>query len=250
MASPFARKRYYKTYNTVELQNTFYDLPDREYALRLRQEAPKDFIYNMKAWQVITHPPTSPTWRRMKRKPSGNINNYGYLKPTPENLKAWSQVLDFAKALKALFIVIQTPPSFGYSDRNYQNALRFLKIIEKDNILIGWEPRGSWIRYPDKIRDIVCGTGVVHVTDPLRHEPVICERQAYMYFRLHGLGGREVNYRYRYKDSDLETLANKIVQYIDKHDIKEVYVMFNNIYMAEDSIRFRHIAKQYGLSVR
>jgi uncharacterized protein YecE (DUF72 family) len=247
VASPFARSRYFQEYRTVELQNTFYQLPDITYAQRLRREAPESFIFNMKAWQVITHPPTSPTWKRMKTKPPGELRNYGYLQPTRENLDAWSKVVEVADALEAVFIVLQTPPSFGYSENNYNNAKKFFGGIERRGHCIGWEPRGSWRQHRDRVREIVCSTRVVHVVDPLRWEPVLCEWQKRLYFRLHGVGGREVNYRYRYTEDDFK----KLLDIIDKYSnvIEEVYVMFNNIYMADDSKRFREYARKQGYNV-
>jgi uncharacterized protein YecE (DUF72 family) len=59
-----------------------------------------------------------------------------------------------------------------------------------------------------------------------------------MYSRLHGLGGREVNYRYRYSDEDLEKLKEMIFPFIGK---RKIYIMFNNVYMFEDALRFKRI---------
>jgi len=253
---PFARKRYYETYRTVELQNTFYDLPGVDYAEKLRAEAPEDFIFNMKAWQVITHSSRSPTWRRMRHKPPGKLENYGELKPTSENIAAWIKVLEFARAINARTIVLQTPPSFGYSEENAERASTFFKIaLEKMHEIglgsaVAWEPRGTWHEHLEVLRNIVCRHGIIHVVDPLRRSPIICEGQRLLYFRLHGLGGREVNYRYRYTDEDLARLASIVKELLETHSsIREAYVMFNNVYMAQDSVRFREEAKRRGLAV-
>lgn len=240
----------------MELQNTFYDLPGVDYAERLRAEAPRDFIFNMKAWQVITHSNRSPTWRRMRRRPPGNLENYGELKPTSENINAWIKVLEFAKALEARSIVLQTPPSFGYSEENARRAETFLKTATEKiheiglRSVVAWEPRGTWHEHVEELRSIVCRHGVVHVVDPLRRSPVVCEGQQLLYFRLHGLGGREVNYRYRYTDEDLTRLASTVKELLEAHNaVREVYVMFNNVYMARDSVRFREEARRRGLPV-
>ncbi|KSW12344.1 hypothetical protein CF15_06280 [Pyrodictium occultum] len=251
---PFSRKKYYELFSTVELQQTFYDLPERSLAEKWRREAPSSFIFNMKAWQVITHPPTSPTWRRMRRRPQGRLENYGYLRPTPENLEAWRKSVEIAETLRARVMVLQTPPSFGYSGENERNAREFFsRALEAvgDAMLVGWEPRGSWLENYDAIKDIVCGRpGLIHVVDILRRPPVVCEGQELLYFRLHGLGGREVNYRYKYRDEDLARLASILASILEEYDsVREVYVMFNNIYMGEDAQRFREIAAGMGLRV-
>ena len=58
---PYARKKYYEYSKVVELQNTFYELPSLEWGRSARREAPEGFVFTIKAWQVITHPHTSPT---------------------------------------------------------------------------------------------------------------------------------------------------------------------------------------------
>jgi len=247
---PVSRTRYYTLFKTVELQQTFYNLPTLDTASRWRREAPSDFVFNMKAWQVITHPSSSPTWRRLRSLPPGQIENYGFLKPTRENLDAWKKSLEIAKVLRARVIVLQTPPSFKYSEEHVKWVNEFFshagREAKSSEIIIGWEPRGDWKNFPDVLKNVICTHEVIHITDPLRLDPIVCEGQKVLYFRLHGLGGREVNYRYKYTDEDLEKLTSKINKYINAYeDIREIYVMFNNIYMLDDSKRFRDLAAKH-----
>jgi len=238
---PVARKRYFATFKLVEVQQTFYKLPQESTLRKWREEAPTDFEFTIKAWQAITHPPSSPTWRKagIKLEP-GKEDRYGLLKPTPENFEAWEKTVEVAKILGAKIVVVQTPPSFKYSEENLRNAIEFFSKARKENIIIAWEPRGDWHDHPDAIREIVEKTGVVHVVDLLRREPVTVNEDI-MYTRLHGLGGREVNYRYKYTDDDLAKLAKKIISLVEEHNVRQVYVLFNNIYMFEDAKRFREI---------
>ena len=249
VASPFARSRYYNEYRTVELQNTFYDLPSLEYADKLREEAPEDFHWNMKAWQALTHPPTSPTWRRARRRPQGEPSNIGLLRPTRENLEAWKAVREFAERLAARVVVLQTPPSLKPGEEQAKWIDKFFEMIRGDySFAVGWEPRGGWNSEPELLRRLVCRHNIIHIVDPLRWDPVTCNGQRILYFRLHGRGGREVNYRYRYTDEDLEELARRVAGLLEQNNpIERVYVMFNNVYMAEDSRRFRRHARRMGL---
>jgi uncharacterized protein YecE (DUF72 family) len=251
---PFSRKKYFSEYRTVEVQQTFYEPPDKSTLERWRQEAPQDFIYNIKAWQVITHTSRSPTWKKIrKRELHGDLSNYGLLRLTEENKWGWHVTVEAAEALNARVIVVQTPSSFGYSKENAENAKKFFAWALQQTgkkFVIGWEPRGSWHEKALAISDVVCSTGVVHIVDLLRRDPVVCEGQRVLYFRLHGLGGKEVNYRYKYTDEDLEQLASKISELISRYDsVEEVYVMFNNVYMAYDSKRFRELALKKGINV-
>jgi len=141
---------------------------------------------------------------------------------------------------------VQTPPSFGYSEENLRNALEFFRRASAPGKLIAWEPRGTWHEHPDAIRKIVEETGVIHVVDLLRRWPAVVTET--MYTRLHGLVGREVNYRYKYTDGDLEELARRVSRLCDE-GAKTVYVMFNNVYMFDDARRFKDIASRAGLTV-
>ncbi|MCD6340650.1 MAG: DUF72 domain-containing protein [Desulfurococcales archaeon] len=232
-----SRKKYYQEYDVVELQDTFYNPPDETKLRKLRAEAPDDFIFTMKAWQAITHPPSSATWRRCKVKiPKEQWDKYGFLRPTKENFDAWELIAKGAKAINARVVIIQTPPSFGYSEENYRNVIDFFSSITPTDFIIGWEPRGTWKERPDKVREIVeMFRELVHITDPLRVLPATLKEISY--FRLHGIGGKEVNYRYKYTDEDL----TKLKSILNQLESKEAYVMFNNIYMASDAKRFKEI---------
>ncbi len=240
------KRAYFSVFRVVELQETFYKLPRVETARRWREMAPPDFEYAVKAWQVITHPPTSPTWRRAGISvPSELRDRYGYLRPTEENLRAWEEVLSVCRALRAAVCVLQTPPSFGYSPEAEASVEAFFSTVRRDGVRLAWEPRGTWHEHPEAVRRICSSLDVVHVVDVLRRRPAFVGDLCY--FRLHGLGGREVNYRYKYTDEDLARLASVVGEYAKLGC--RVYVLFNNVFMRDDAVRFREIARGAGLEV-
>lgn len=67
-----ARGTYYKQFDVVEVQQTFYDPPPPLALARWRAHAPASFEFTMKAWQVITHFGTSRTYRRLRSPFSDN----------------------------------------------------------------------------------------------------------------------------------------------------------------------------------
>ncbi|MEM1741285.1 MAG: DUF72 domain-containing protein [Desulfurococcaceae archaeon] len=234
---PRSRFKYYSDFHIVELQNTFYELPTIEWCKKLRSEAPVDFEFTIKAWQVITHPSTSPTWRRMRVKPKGSLENYGYLKPTRENIDAFNQVLELAHVFKSRFIILQTPESMIYSDESVKWVSEFFKEIEsitQKRIVVGWEPRGEWSRRESVLEKILREYGILHVTDLFRRKPLYI-LDGLIYTRLHGIGPGEVNYKYKYSVSDFEKLSSILSEF----DFREAYVLFNNIYMYQDALSFR-----------
>ncbi len=238
---PVAKSKYYNLFDCVEIQQTFYQPPPIDTLKKWRKEAPKDFIFTIKAWQALTHRSSSPTWKRIdKKKIKGNIKNYGDLRPTEENFYAWEVTLEAAKALDAKIIVVQTPPSFSCTDENIKNMKDFFSSVKRDGLLIGWEPRGDWLDRPGIIKELVEELNLLHIVDLLKTRPATTS-MGILYTRLHGLGKGYVNYSYKYTDEDLHQLKEIIGELSRNSRIEECYVMFNNKYMLDDALRFKKI---------
>lgn len=234
---PISMKKYFMKFKLVEIQKTFYELPKTETLIKWRENAPEDFEFSVKAWQVLTHPYSSPTWRKMKVKLK-NKENYGFLKPTEENFKAWEKTLEACKVLKAKICVIQTPPSFNYTQENIKNIESFFNSVKRDEVKVAWEPRGSWVNHLSEIKKLCEKLDLIHIVDPLKREPAIIRET--QYFRLHGLHPKkEVNYKYQYSIEDLKKLYHKI-KVLSK--AKEVYVLFNNLSMNIDAEKLLEIS--------
>jgi len=224
------RRDYYRTFPVVEIQQTFYKLPRVTTAERWRAEAPAHFEFTMKAWQLITHEPSSPTYRRLGRPiPAERRGRYGAFRPTDEVLAAWADTRAVATALAARVIVFQCPPTFTPSPEHIGNLRRFFSMIDRGDWLAAWEPRGEWP--PALILDLCRELDLVHVVDPLR-EPA--RHGAIQYYRLHGLTG----YRYMHTDEDLRRLEARCRERLP------TYCLFNNLFMAEDAMRFQRLLQE------
>jgi uncharacterized protein YecE (DUF72 family) len=228
---PVSRKRYFETFSVVELQQTFYQPPEPSTVMRWHKEAPQGFEYTLKAWQLITHEPKSPTYRRLRRAiPESKKKNYGSFKPTDEVLEAWKRTEEVAEMLGTKIIVFQSPASFEPTNENMLNMKRFFSMIKRGRFILAWEPRGNW---SGKDIEALCRElELIHVVDPFIAEPVYGEIK---YYRLHGIGG----YRYKYTRKDmikLKGLADKEVK---------TYFMFNNVYMFEDARLFKSLLEEY-----
>jgi uncharacterized protein YecE (DUF72 family) len=223
-----SRARYFAEFPVVELQDTFYQPPSVELASKWRSAAPEGFRFSMKAWQLITHAASSPTYRRLKEAVAKS-GACGYFRPTDEVRAAWQRTLAIARALDAVAIVFQCPASFRETPANIANLTAFFEGIERDDRLLAWEPRGPW--RAEAVREICAKLDLVHCVDPFQAQPV--HGQA-VYWRLHGIGG----YACRYSDEELERLR-EMVQRQRTAGRDPVYVMFNNTNMLEDARRFR-----------
>jgi uncharacterized protein YecE (DUF72 family) len=193
---------------------------------RWRRQAPLRFEFTLKAWQLITHEGSSPTYRRLRRPLSAEQRaEVGAFRVSPTTLAAWERTLACTRILRATAILLQCPRSFRPSDENAVRMRTFLSTVERpEGVRILWEPRGPW---PEELLRSLCAElGLVHVVDPFVGATVTPEQT---YFRLHGVTGA----RHVYTDDELVRLRAMVP------DSGTAYVMFNNIPRVVDAERFR-----------
>lgn len=207
------------------MQQTFYQPPRPQTLARWKEEAPEGFVFMVKAWQLITHPASSPTYRRLKRALTDDERaGAGSFQDSAAVAEAWAVTRACADALDARAVLFQCPPSFGPTAENVARLLGFFEHAERDGRLFCWEPRGGWPR--DLVRDLCVTLNLWHVVDPFAEETTTPDR---CYYRLHGRGG----WRYAYEDGELEDLAAVLPAGALS------YVFFNNVRMLDDAERFQ-----------
>lgn len=230
-----SRKEYFELFDIVEIQKTFYRIVDEKTLIRWKNEAPKNFYFSIKAFQGITHPTTSPTWNKSnfeKHEINKLKEKVGYLRPTKEVFNFWDISLKEAKTLNAKAIVIQLPRSFRPTKENIQNAINFLSSIDESKIAIAIELRG-WDE--NNKRRLIVKNNITIVGDFLNEIPI--PNKEILYLRLHGkMDNGKINYKHKYTEQELLEIAKKI-----KHN---ALVLFNNIYMKEDTLRFKKLIQR------
>jgi uncharacterized protein YecE (DUF72 family) len=208
-------KRYFESYSLVELNSTFYEYPRLETVEGWREKAPENFEFAVKAHQDISHK--------------------ARMRVDENSLKAFETMKQICKTLKAKILLFQTPGSFRPDKLG--EAEKFFENINREDLTLVWETRGPEWEKPEvveKLRQVLSRLGVVHVTDPFRVLPAYTGQIAY--FRLHGLG--EELYYYQYTDDELRRLGEIAKNF--EAEGKTVYVLFNNLSMFEDGLRFMH----------
>jgi uncharacterized protein YecE (DUF72 family) len=258
------RAKYVQTFSCVEIQHTFYQPPKISTLERWRSEAPPNFEFVLKAWQLITHDARSPTYRRLKRQLSEREKQEaGYFRPTAIVNEAWEVTLACANALRARTILFQCPASFKQTAENIGNLQAFFKsrrrsagadlrvrplgspvegrtrgsaptsFVENAEFNFCWEPRGDW---DAKIVKSLCDDlNLWHVVDPFQAKSLTPRN---CYFRLHGRGG----WRYEYDEGELRELAAMLPKSSTRS--KPTYVFFNNVRMIKDALRFHAIVEE------
>lgn len=216
-------------FSCVEVQQTFYQPPQLTTLERWRSQVPASFEFTLKAWQLITHPAKSPTYRRLSKKISlAEQADAGYFRPTSIVNQAWQQTLACARALRAKTILFQCPASFTQTPEHIANLVNFFSGIERTDLQFCWEPRGAWDR--QVIKGLCEDLQLWHVVDPFANQTMTSDQ---CYFRLHGRQG----WRYQYEPAELADLVELLP------DRKTSYVFFNNIHMTPDALVFKKLVE-------
>ncbi len=233
-----AQPQYFSQFPVIEIQSTFYDPPALKVAARWRTIAPLEFEFCIKAWQLITHAPSSPTYRRLRQPiDAARSGLFGSFQDTDEVWQAWMKTLEVANAVRASIVLFQCPASFRADRRNIQNLSRFFQKIGPQPFRLAWEPRGPWP--DDVVHDLCAQHRLIHCVDPLVSARAPDPASA-PYWRLHGKG----SYSYRYTDEDL-TQLKRLLSLAPTG--QQAYILFNNITMKEDANRFKQSLERSGV---
>jgi uncharacterized protein YecE (DUF72 family) len=216
---------YFQTFDTLEVQQTFYEPPSKLTMDRWREQAPPGFIFTIKAWQLITHRSTSSTYKRLKSQV--NLDEVGAFRVNATTMHGWNVTRDCARILRAKAILFQCPASFKPTGENI-DAMRafFAEIGRMKNVDYLWEPRGAWP--DDVVLDLCRELRLVHAVDPFVRPSLTPEL---LYWRLHGNGTHYASYT----DEELKQLRAWLPR--DANG----YVLFNNIPRVGDAKRFANI---------
>jgi uncharacterized protein YecE (DUF72 family) len=215
---------YVRRFSLVEVQHTFYEPPADAMLARWRAQVPPGFEFTIKAWQVVTHESSSPTYRRLRQPlPESARGQVGGFRTTAPVLQGWQRTLECAGILRATAVLLQCPKSFRPTADNVHRMRTFLTQVDRPGGRLLWEPRGPWP--PALLQELCAELRLVHVVDPMQTETVTPEQT---YYRLHGTTGM----RHVHTDEELRRLRDLV------DGRPSPYVLFNNLPRAGDAERF------------
>ncbi|HAM49970.1 MAG TPA: DUF72 domain-containing protein [Nitrospiraceae bacterium] len=272
-----ARLRYYaETFDTVEIDSTYYAIPNPSNSSLWAERTPEKFIFNVKAYGALTghgvDPRTLPADIR-KTLPQGEVEKkHIYIKDS-SLLKTVAEM--FREALEPLVkggklgvLVFQYPPWFQYSKAGFDFILQGKELM--DGLPVALEFRhGSWLtpEKRDKVLEFLSKNNITYIAadEPqygtlatVPFVPALTSDIAY--FRFHGRNkenwlrkGIETTLRFAYKYSE-EELRGFVpaIEQISKR-AKTTLVMFNNChldYAVRNAIGMRELLTRTGETVR
>lgn len=223
-----AHEETFATFDALEVQKTFYQPPQLSTAQRWRSEAPDSFRFTVKAWQLITHEASSPTYRRLSEDlTDAEKEQVGSFRTNEVTLRGWRTTREIAEALDADGVLFQTPKSFEANATNRERLSRFVSEIDHGELDLYFEPRGeSWTE--EVLEPLLDELDLIHAVDPFIRDPLGSSGPGY--FRLHGRPAYA--YSYEYTDEDLDEL----LEYLPAN--RPGFVFFNNAAMTDDARRF------------
>jgi uncharacterized protein YecE (DUF72 family) len=191
-------EHYAKEFDTVEINNTFYQLPKEETFKNWHKQAPKDFLFSVKANRYITH---------VKR-----------LKDVQEPLER------FFKGVRCLKrnlgpVLYQLPPSMH---KDIERLRGFLKLLPEKLKAIFEFRHESW--FSEETYKLLSEYNVgfcVHDLWQKGTPRIVTGDKAYV--RFHGTTGR---YSGSYSKAQLRDWANWLKDQTKK--VRGIYVYFNN----------------------
>lgn len=201
-----SRLTYYATFfNSIEINSTFYKLPQAKTISNWISSVPEDFKFTFKLWRDITHV------KQLDFKES--------------DVQLFFNIISKANEKKGC-VLIQFPPSLGIAHIMQLDAL--FRCIAQHNVNGEWKiavefRNKSW--YSDESYELLqlYNAALVIQDIPKSITPLIDHLSDFIYVRFHGPSG---NYRDSYSEQFLSEYATYIKEWLEEG--KTVYTYFNN----------------------
>jgi len=250
------RLRFYaEGFDTVEVDSSYYAIPDVRNAQLWAERTPKDFIFHVKAFGPLTGHGVEP-----KTLPAEVIRSL----PSADRERKYVYIMDqeplqiigrrFVEAMAPLtqsgklgFVVLQFPPWLHYKDANLDYILSRASLIKGLDAAVEFR-HGSWLSPCNRetVMDFLRKHGITYVPadEPqygnlatVPFSPEVTTETAY--FRFHGRNKKNwlekgletsLRYDYLYSEEELQKFVPPLLAADRK--AKAVYAMFNNCHGA------------------
>jgi uncharacterized protein YecE (DUF72 family) len=223
------------------------------YARLWAERTPKDFLFNVKAYALMTQHPAEisrmPKELR-ERLPADQRQARRLERPTPDMLDLafqmfWSALGPLREADKLGMITCQFPPYFTARPSNFAYLANLPQRLPGASIAIEFR-HPSWVREPaqrDEIMTFLRAHGLYYTSidapeDPAIVPSFIAATGELAYVRFHGKSrenwfARNVTaaerFKYLYSERELQSLAQGLEK-LEESGVRRAFAVFNNCY--------------------
>lgn len=252
VTSAEARLRYYAShFDTVEVDSTYYAIPDRRTTMLWIERTHEHFVFHIKAYGALTGHSIDPRSLPKDIRSLLSTEEQSAERLSIRDSETYRAIAErFKDVLRPILdagklgvIVFQYPPWFHRSTKNMEYILNAQEVMGDFPVAVEFR-HGSWLT--EDVRDTIFRFLADHhltyvaADEPqygsLATIPFIPEATTDIaYFRFHGRNRENwfkkgvetsLRYAYNYSDREIEDLKQGIERVAKK--VKTVYAMFNN----------------------
>lgn len=190
-------KFYCQHFNTIEINSSFYRMPNEKSLSKWFDDSPTDFLFTVKAPRLITH--------------------YKQLKDCKNDLHEFSQITNNGLREKLACTLFQFPPSFSFSTERLDKLISLLDSTSQNVV----EFRHlSW--WNDDVYKQLADNKIIFAGQsyPSNLPDAVIKTNPVVYYRFHG---KPVLYKSKYDVSVLNDFVKQVPS-----DTKQAFVYFNN----------------------
>jgi uncharacterized protein YecE (DUF72 family) len=238
---------YAERFRVVEVDSTYYTPPNERNSVLWAQRTPPDFIFNIKAYSLLTQHPTRPGSLYKDLRPDGENKKNVYLKDFDEKTvdEVWQRFLDalvpLQEAGKLGAVLFQFPQWFPIGKRNKEYILQAKERCGDMRMCVEFRNK-TWLSDENKdetidfLRDYAVPYVVVDMPQGYASSvpPVVEATADLAVVRFHGHSdkwtSRDIYERfgYLYSEEELKEWAPKIKNLAA--NAEQTHVLMNNCY--------------------
>ena len=240
---------YAQHFNMVEVNSTFYSVPDPMLARRWCNATPPNFVFNIKLHQLLSHHSTrakllpSALQKKLRLKKDARVERNE--ETLQELLRALTPSVEVIRRAEKLgILLLQLSPAFSPRKHNLSELEDVLELVRDYRVAIelrnrNWAEGEQLQKTLDFMREqntifvnVDAPTGKHFTIMPSDLDAITNKEGAYL--RLHGrdprayITGKTVaaRFNYNYSDAEIDEIAARSERLATK--AKEVHIVFNN----------------------
>lgn len=201
---------YSKAFNFVEINSTFYEMPNLRMVESWRRLVPSDFKFSVRCNKKITH--------ELK------------FQPLPNAFELLDKIVTICGVVKAEFLHFQAPPSFQPNKINAKKIKDFFSSTDFNNLRPALEIRSGDPLDPNFVSTLQ-GLNIIHSVDLLKGQKPVYKSDI-LYTRLFGKGCHNI---YQPLDSELK----EVYKTASKGGFKKAVITMHSNRMYKDAARLK-----------